>query len=293
MKFSLKLLLLLLTMPTGVALAGGHGDAVAPDSYLEISTSRGDMYFQLYRQAAPVTTGNFLRYVDQGAFTNGSFYRTVRDDNQPDSKILIDVIQGGPVASAEEHPPIPLERTRDTGLRHLAGTLSMARSTPDTATAHFFICIEDEPELDFGGARNPDGQGFAAFGQLVLGMEVAKAIHTAPAEGQALVPVIPINGVREVAPIVVLAAQVEAGLHEPDFIGGLMPGNSRERVVDVLGLPARRESFAARQALETLGKAPSPDDLVYALRGDTGELQPVWLRFENGALVSIAIPGAE
>jgi peptidyl-prolyl cis-trans isomerase A (cyclophilin A) len=81
-----------------------------------------------------------------------------------------------------------LERTNVTGLRHIDGTLSMARSGPDTATASFFICIGDQPELDFGGRRNRDGQGFAAFGQVIEGMDVVRAINRSAAEGQTLRP---------------------------------------------------------------------------------------------------------
>ncbi|MDX1454984.1 MAG: peptidylprolyl isomerase [Gammaproteobacteria bacterium] len=264
-----------------------------PARYLRMWTAAGDLYFELHERQAPLTTRNFLRYVDEDAFDGGSFYRTVRDDNQPDNKVLIDVIQGGPQEGFTEHDPIALERTRDTGLGHRAGCLSMARAAPGTATAHFFICIEDEPELDFGGARNPDGQGFAVFGQLVSGMDVAKAIHSAPAQAQALQPPIAIHSIREVAPIEVLAAQLAARPHEPDFIGGLMPGDSRERVISVLGLPARREALAGRRAIEALGLAAGDSDLVYAIRTGAGDLQPVWLQIENGALLQIKMPQAE
>ena len=109
--------------------------------------------------------------------------------------VRIAVIQAkaDPAKEDEEYPPIPLERTRDTGLRHLDGTISMARLGPDTATQSFFNCVGDQPELDFGGRRNPDGQGFAAFGQVVEGMEVVRAIHALPTEGQRLNPSVPIQ----------------------------------------------------------------------------------------------------
>ena len=97
-----------------------------------------------------------------------------------------------PAHEAKEFPPIPLERTRDTGLRHLAGTLSMARDTPDSATSDFFICLNDLPTLDFGGARNPDGQGFAAFGRVTRGLDIVRKIQAAPAAGQSLEPPIAI-----------------------------------------------------------------------------------------------------
>ena len=91
-----------------------------------------------------------------------------------------------------EFPPIKLERTRDTKLSHKDGTISMARDGPDTATSDFFICIGDQPELDFGGKRNPDRQGFAAFGRVVKGMDVVKKIQAAKATGQTLTPAVKI-----------------------------------------------------------------------------------------------------
>jgi peptidyl-prolyl cis-trans isomerase A (cyclophilin A) len=133
--------------------------------------------------------------VDAGHYEGGRFHRTVRADNQPQNRVKIDVVQAGvnPARAAEDFAPIALERTRDTGLRHLDGTISMARDGPDTATSDFFICVGDQPELDFGGRRNPDGQGFAAFGRVVRGMDVVRKIHRAPADGQALAPPIAIR----------------------------------------------------------------------------------------------------
>ena len=87
-----------------------------------------------------------------------------------------------------DFPPIALERTSAIGLLHRDGTLSMARNEPDTATSDFFICIGDQPSLDFGGKRNPDGQGFAAFGRVVKGMDVVRKIQAAPAQEQTLTP---------------------------------------------------------------------------------------------------------
>ena len=111
----------------------------------------------------------------------------MRADNQPDSKVKIAVVQAGlDSLRVKDFPPIKLERTSVTRLRHIDGTISMARDGPNTATSDFFICIGDQPSLDFGGKRNPDGQGFAAFGRVVLGMDVVRKIHAAPAEGQTL-----------------------------------------------------------------------------------------------------------
>lgn len=93
---------------------------------------------------------------------------------------------------------IPLERTRETGLKHIDGTISMARDGPDTATSDFFICVGDQPELDLGGQRNPDGQGFAAFGRVVRGHEVVRAIQLAPSADQKLTPAIGIISARRI-----------------------------------------------------------------------------------------------
>jgi peptidyl-prolyl cis-trans isomerase A (cyclophilin A) len=80
-------------------------------------------------------------------------------------------------------PPIQQETTAQTGLKHLDGTISMARLEPGSATSEFFICVGDQPELDFGGKRYADGQGFAAFGRVTQGMEVVRAIQALPSGG--------------------------------------------------------------------------------------------------------------
>lgn len=153
-----------------------------------IKTSMGDFIIHLEPEKAPITTGNFLRYVKANHYKGGSFFRTVRPDNQPDSPVKITVIQAGvhPWKQNFLFDPIPLERTNQTGIMHLNGTISMARDKPNSAQESFFICIGNQPELDFGGKRNPDGQGFAAFGQVIEGMDVVKKINESNAEGQAL-----------------------------------------------------------------------------------------------------------
>lgn len=160
-----------------------------------IQTAVGDIEMELDRNAAPITVTNFLHYVHQGFYADGEFHRTVTLTNQPTNHVKIEVIQASanPAKTNEFLPPLLLERTRDTGLRHRDGTISMARAEPDSAQDHFFICIGDQPELDFGGNRNPDGQGFAAFGKVVKGMDVVRRIHAAPADGQKLTPAIRIQ----------------------------------------------------------------------------------------------------
>ena len=173
-------------------LAGSPGQPVPPDAaaapvVVRLETTLGRIDIEVDPRA-PRTAANFLRYVEGGYYDGGHFHRTVREGNQPDNRVKIEVVQAGPGRSHRAFAPVPLERTRDTGLRHVDGAVSMARSSPDSATSDFFICIGDQPELDFGGKRNPDGQGFAVFGRVVAGMDVVRRIHDAPADGQALTP---------------------------------------------------------------------------------------------------------
>ena len=153
-----------------------------------INTGFGEIHVALDLQNAPVTSANFLRYVDAGLFDSACFYRVVRPDNQQNDSIRIAVIQGGRYNQEETggFPPIAHETTELTGIRHLNGTISMARWTPGTATSEFFICVGDQPELDYGAKRNPDGQGFAAFGQVTKGMDVVMKIHSIEAPAQYL-----------------------------------------------------------------------------------------------------------
>lgn len=163
-----------------------------------ISTELGDIEVELNAKAAPKTVENFLRYVDAKMYDGGRFHRTVKLDNQPDNKIKIEVIQAGtaPERTKDDFPPIKLEHTSETKLSHVDGAISMARDGPDTATSDFFICIGEQKELDFGGKRNLDGQGFAAFGRVTKGMEVVKKIQSSPEREQMLSPSIKITSVR-------------------------------------------------------------------------------------------------
>ena len=142
-------------------------------------TDLGSFTVEIDAAKAPVTAANFLRYVDAGRYDRASFYRVVTLENQPRDSIRIQVVQGGLGTrdTSARWEPIRHETTRETGLRHQDGAISMARRAPGSASSEFFICIGDQPELDFGGRRNPDGQGFAAFGRVVEGMDVVRAIH--------------------------------------------------------------------------------------------------------------------
>jgi peptidyl-prolyl cis-trans isomerase A (cyclophilin A) len=163
-----------------------------------VQTELGEIEIEVESARAPVTSANFLKYVEARHFAGGTFHRTVKMDNQPDNAIKIEVIQAGvnPDKAKEGFAPIPLERTNKTGILHKDGTVSMARGGADTATSGFFICINDQPSLDFGGMRNADGQGFAAFGHVVRGMDVVRRIHQAPnSDAQKLTPAVKIVAV--------------------------------------------------------------------------------------------------
>lgn len=147
-------------------------------------TDLGPIVIELYPDKAPITVANFLAYADQHLLDGGSFYRTVspKNDNNP---AVISVIQGGLSRDDSPLPAIAHETTRATGVLHTDGVISMARGAPGSAGSEFFICLGDNPALDFGGARNKDGQGFAAFGKVVEGMDVVRAIHDAPTVSKA------------------------------------------------------------------------------------------------------------
>ncbi len=178
-----------------VALVQSRGQNPAPNPIVVMETPLGAITLELFPRQAPVTVANFERYIRENRFQGASFYRTVTLKNQPHNKVKIQVIQGGLFDDQDPKmlSPIPLETTKETGLHHLNGTLSMARDKPNSATSEFFICIGDQPSLDFGGKRNPDGQGFAAFGRVIKGMKVVRKIQEQPARGQQLTPHIPIT----------------------------------------------------------------------------------------------------
>ena len=171
---------------------------------IRMVTSLGDIELELYPDRSPVTVKNFLRLVNGAYLEGGTFYRTVSPENDNGNPV-ISVIQGGIGDAESPFPPIDHETTADTGLPHLDGSISMARVAVGTATTEFFICIGDQPALDFGGTRNDDGQGFAVFGRVVEGMDVVRAIHESPADaptefeyfqGQLLEPPVVISEVR-------------------------------------------------------------------------------------------------
>lgn len=185
------ILLILVCLGASIACKRMHQEKVL------IQTSLGNIELEIYPGLAPVTAHNFLSHVDQGTYTNSQFYRVVRLDNQPQSQVKIEVIQGGLFEDelVDDYTPIEHENTEFTGIKHTDGVISMARNEPGSASTEFFICIGDQPSLDYGGARNPDGAGFAAFGKVVRGMEVVRAIQNQVDKEQYLIEKISIYGI--------------------------------------------------------------------------------------------------
>lgn len=165
-----------------------------------MKTEMGDITLEIYPEKAPVTASNFLALVDQGVYTNAIFYRVVRMDNQPQNKVKIEVIQGGLFNDSiiNRFTPIKHESTGQTGILHTDGVFSMARMEPGTASTEFFICVGNQPSLDYGGDRNPDGEGFAAFGRVSEGMDVVRKIQALPDSGQYLPDKVLINSIQKI-----------------------------------------------------------------------------------------------
>ncbi len=158
-----------------------HGVAQSTVEVL-VETSLGQIEIELYPEQAPITVANFLRHVDGAHYDDGEFYRVVtfaNDNGNP----KIEVIQGGLNDRPSPFEPIAHESTEQTGISHTDGVLSMARGEVGTASSEFFICIGDQPGLDFGQPRNADGQGFAAFGKVTRGMDVVRQINQTGSSG--------------------------------------------------------------------------------------------------------------
>jgi peptidyl-prolyl cis-trans isomerase A (cyclophilin A) len=171
----------------GIALASGRSAAknIRGNDFCRvvIDSAMGPIGVLLDLGRAPISAGDFLKYVDRGLYAGGAFYRTVRPDYDP-KPIKIEVVQGGLTDDSKYLDPIAHEPTSLTGLRHRNGTISIARDAVGTGTAGaFFICIGDQPELDFGGKRNPDGQGFAAFGHVTSGTKLIRAMGALKTQG--------------------------------------------------------------------------------------------------------------
>ena len=167
---------------------------------VSLVTSQGTIVLALEKQRAPVTTANFLRYVDQKKLDGVTFYRTVKVTP------TIGFIQGGTRNDPKRTlPPIKHEPSSTTGVHNVDGTIAMARSAPGTASGDFFILVGDEPTMDADPKAPGDNQGFAAFGHVVEGMDVVRHIMdaaTSPTAGAGVM-----KGSMIADPIKIIAAR--------------------------------------------------------------------------------------
>jgi len=186
------------------AIGGPRALAALPNPRVAIKTNHGTIVVELEAQRAPITSANFLHYVDTNLYDNGLFYRASRTPGAPKEGTIV----GGPGQKVHPYPPIAHESTTKTGLRHKTGTISLGRYAPGTATCNFFICIGDQPYLDAHPGAPGDNLGYAAFGQVVQGLSVVRTILALPTpgksafpdmKGQWLEPTVPIYTMRRVA----------------------------------------------------------------------------------------------
>jgi peptidyl-prolyl cis-trans isomerase A (cyclophilin A) len=189
----------------GAVLAAAIASAAVAQALPRVvmETPEGRIVVEVDTVRAPKTAANFLRYVDEGLYKGGRFYRVVRKDNDPRPELPMRIIQGGISPNASPLPPVAHETTQATGLKHVDGAISVARLAPGTAGSEFFIVIGSAPGLDFGPGRNADGQGYAVFGRVVEGMDVVRRINSGPAgggdsytTGQVLTAPVPITSVK-------------------------------------------------------------------------------------------------
>lgn len=181
----------------------GAGLAAAAKPKVRIVTNHGVIVVELEDKRAPITSANFLRYVDRQAYDGGEFFRAARDPDNPKGGTIV----GRPAPKMKPYPPIKHEPTTLTGLRHVTGTISLGRFDPGTATDNFFICASDEPYLDAHPGAPGDNLGYAAFGHVVSGMPVVAKILSLKTNGatkfkdqrgQWLNPPVPIRSMRRV-----------------------------------------------------------------------------------------------
>jgi len=168
------------------AIVAGPAFGQAANPRVVIQTGQGRIVVALAQDKAPITAGNFLRYVDTGRYDGSTIYRATRAGGTGPIGLIEGGLQNDP---AKLLPPIAHESTLTTGLRHLDGTISMARYGPGTATADFFVCVGPASYLDADPNASGDNAGFAAFGAVVEGMDVVRAILALPTNGAARNPV--------------------------------------------------------------------------------------------------------
>ena len=191
-------------------LAGAGAFAAAPafaqvpaaPVRVSLSTAQGLIVLALDLDKAPITAGNFLRYVDARRYDGATIYRASHPPGAADYGLIQGGLQNDP---AKIFKPIAHESTTKTGLRHRDGTISIARRAQGSATSDFFICVGEAGYLDADPTQPGDNAGFAAFGQVIEGMDVVRKILTLPTsataggtemKGEILMPPVPILSAR-------------------------------------------------------------------------------------------------
>ena len=152
---------------------------------IDIKTYFGDIIVELYPEKAPKTVAAFLSYVDSGYYKNTSFYRVLKKEDQSMNIAKTQLIQGGlwqtNFKKQQKIPGIPLETTQQTGILHQEGVISLARNEdPNSGNTEFFICMDNEPDYDYGGEASPDKKGYVTFGRVIDGMKYVRQIHEQP-----------------------------------------------------------------------------------------------------------------
>jgi peptidyl-prolyl cis-trans isomerase A (cyclophilin A) len=172
---------------------------VYENPHVLIQTKYGEIELELYPKKAPKTVAAFLSYVDSGFYFNSGFYRALNMENQPSNAPKTELIQGGiwktNYKKAVAIKGIPHESTKETGILHTEGVISLARAEPGTAGTEFFIVIGNQPGLDFGGENCEDRQGYAAFGKVVKGLNLVFKISGQKLNGQYLWPQVDIYNI--------------------------------------------------------------------------------------------------
>jgi peptidyl-prolyl cis-trans isomerase A (cyclophilin A) len=168
-----------------LALSGCAQPRKYRDPTIDIQTYFGDILVELYPQKAPETVAAFLSYVDSGYYKNTSFYRVLKKEDQSMNVAKTQLIQGGlwhtNFKKQQTIPGIPLETTKQTGILHTEGVISLARSEDaNSGNTEFFICMDNEPDYDYGGEASPDKKGYVTFGRVIEGMKFVRQIHDQP-----------------------------------------------------------------------------------------------------------------
>lgn len=169
------------------------------DVLVSLDTSLGPIVIALKARQAPLTVANFLQYVDKKLYDDASFWRSAKAKSTVDYGLIEGGLQSDP---AKVLKPVAHEPTTQTGLRHVDGTVSLARRDPGSGDSDFFICVGEAPYLDANPAALGDNVGFAAFGQVVKGMEIVHKILNLPTPGKATNPVMEGQMLDPVVPIV-------------------------------------------------------------------------------------------